>query len=794
MLLTDELWEAQMASRGLERAQREFDKRAKGGNIGETPAGRDLIQKVITDLGNKIAEFMVNAEAKRGVKPMLHQKAGHLDPFVISFIGIRGSLNAACRERASLIVAGRNIGKMLEAESRAQWMQQSDPGRFKAIMDELKKRATSDENHIDRVLRANLHEFGEGAPVWTDRETKMTGIALIDMVIQNTGLVRAEVERGARKMKGRYVVLPADGVLDWLDRRTEIRGLLTPRYAPKLAVPVDWDAPKGGGYTSLVGRPLSVLTKTAPEQRQAVETASMGRVYAALNSIQKTEWQVNRRVLDVAQRAWDKDMSIGGLPMRSNRTPRPYPEGASEEVVKAWKREAAKIYTENAVSMSERLSMDRILTMGSDLSEAQRIYYPHRCDFRGRVYAIPEGLSPQGGDVSKGLLTFADGIPMDEAGIRWLNIHGANTFGVDKVPFMDRVGWAEANTERALATAADPFRDLWWTEADSPFQFLAWCFELDRVRNLGGMTSLPVSLDGSCNGLQHFSAMLRDPVGGAAVNLIPSDHPQDVYQRVADRVLERLRQKALNGDWVARGWLDFGVDRKVTKRPVMVLPYGGTIMSCVKYVREAVMEKIRNGQENPFGDEVGKHSGALATEVWHSIGEVVVAAREAMGWLQKVGRALAKADHHPEWTAPSGFPVVQVYTDDVMRRIETTLGGRRIRIAEYERTDRPSPGRNSLAISPNFVHSLDAAALVETVTRCGDMPLAMVHDSYGTRAPQVDLLSRNLRQAFVDMYENHCPLNDLFLKASRIVDDLPPPPEKGTLDLSKVLESQYFFA
>jgi len=37
-------------------------------------------------------------------------------------------------------------------------------------------------------------------------------------------------------------------------------------------------------------------------------------------------------------------------------------------------------------------------------------------------------------------------------------------------------------------------------------------------------------------------------------------------------------------------------------------------------------------------------------------------------------------------------------------------------------------------------------------------------------------------------------LNDLFLKASRIVDDLPPPPEKGTLDLSKVLESQYFFA
>ena len=39
-------------------------------------------------------------------------------------------------------------------------------------------------------------------------------------------------------------------------------------------------------------------------------------------------------------------------------------------------------------------------------------------------------------------------------------------------------------------------------------------------------------MDGSCNGLQNFSAMLRDEVGGKAVNLIPSDKPQDVYMEV----------------------------------------------------------------------------------------------------------------------------------------------------------------------------------------------------------------------------------------------------------------------
>ena len=30
---------------------------------------------------------------------------------------------------------------------------------------------------------------------------------------------------------------------------------------------------------------------------------------------------------------------------------------------------------------------------------------------------------------------------------------------------------------------------------------------------------------------------------------------------------------------MARQWLDFGVNRKTTKRPVMVVPYGGQLYS-----------------------------------------------------------------------------------------------------------------------------------------------------------------------------------------------------------------------
>src|SRR3546814_16441857 len=52
------------------------------------------------------------------------------------------------------------------------------------------------------------------------------------------------------------------------------------------------------------------------------------------------------------------------------------------------------------------------------------------------------------------------------------------------------------------------------------------------------VSRIPVALDGSCSGLQHFSAMLRDEEGGAAVNLLPAERPQDVYKRVAVRAQE----------------------------------------------------------------------------------------------------------------------------------------------------------------------------------------------------------------------------------------------------------------
>ena len=112
-------------------------------------------------------------------------------------------------------------------------------------------------------------------------------------------------------------------------------------------------------------------------------------------------------------------------------------------------------------------------------------------------------------------------------------------FGEDKCSMDARLDWVEENEARILQVGDDPLSDLWWQHADKPFQFLAFCLEYTAFQREGWgyVSHLPIALDGSCNGLQHFSAMVRDKEGGEAVNLVPADEPADVYQLVADRTM-----------------------------------------------------------------------------------------------------------------------------------------------------------------------------------------------------------------------------------------------------------------
>jgi DNA-directed RNA polymerase len=110
-----------------------------------------------------------------------------------------------------------------------------------------------------------------------------------------------------------------------------------------------------------------------------------------------------------------------------------------------------------------------------------------------------------------------------------------------------------------------------------------------------------------------------------------------------------------------------------------------------------------------------------------------------------------------------------------------------------------SKKRTASGASPNFIHSMDAAAMTKTINsskREGISDFAMVHDSYGTHSSDMPRLSEILREEFVRMYTEHDVLTELRQHATVVLgtEDVPQPPAKGALDLTKILKSQYFFA
>lgn len=729
---------------------------------------------------------------------------------MVAYLTIKLSVSGALG-KTPLTAVAIGISTAIEDELRLAAFEEKAPGLYHLIDRRMRERGAAPD-HARGTYIYTANKFKMDLPTYARRQKVLLGVKLVELVEQATGMIETRHIRKSRTHT-EILVYPAEHMATFIEDRNARAEMFAPYYMPTVIKPRPWTGLWGGGYHTEQLLPACLVKHASKKQLALLEKADLSVVLRGINAIQDTAWKINGRVLDVMQRVWDQQSMIA-MPNREDLPLPPKPANmpargmtgtpVQEKAKQEWKMAAKRIHEKNANTRSKRLAIEMMLGAARTMRDDPAIYFPHQLDFRGRAYCRTVSLNPQGNDHARSLLTFAEGKPITTPrAAGWLAIHGANLWGNDKVDLEDRVAWTEDNAERIRRVAIDPFADLWWTEADGgkkAWSFLAWCFEYAAFleQGYGFVSCLPISVDGSCNGLQHFSAMLRDPVGGAATNLVPSPVPSDIYQRVADETIKRLRSDADN--WTAPVWCQFGIDRKLTKRPVMVLPYGGTFRSCLQYVRDAFNDKvIKVGGANPFGDETKSATAYLAQTVWHSIGDVVVAARAAMGWLQQVARVAAKHKLTLSWMVPSGFVAYQGYQAVRERRIKTRLHGSIVKLSLIDDDpDKLDSRKQALGISPNFVHSQDGAALVLTIDLAllnGVTQFAMIHDSYGTLAADMDVLAACLREAFVDMYEQHNVLEE-FLRGlpPEVQAECPPLPAMGTLDLKGVLSSDFFFA
>lgn len=783
---------------GLQRAEED-------GRGADTQYAQKLLREFVMPVSTRIQEMLDAGKTIPGRAKKFRGLLRRVETDTSAFLGLRAMFQHFTTEQGVASLA-LQIGTMIEDEGKFRMFHQAHPDYYEAIIKDFERKGTKDYRHMHRVLTMKANEYNIRWPSWSTEEKIEVGGAVISAIVDATPLVEKKLVRQGRQH--RVLLVPTQEALDWVREHTQHNSLLNPDRMPCIIPPDPWTSLDSGGYWTPQMRSKTKLVKTRSKGHAKMFDGDISNITTAVNIVQRVPWAVNTDVLEVLTDFWKQSIPVG-LPQSA-----PYiipgapfdkkvrKADMSEDQLKVfneWKNEARTLYTMEKERVSKCFAVVRALRLADEFREYEKFWFVYQCDFRGRLYCTVSGLSPQGADFSKALLRFADGKELGERGAYWFKVHGANCYGKDKLSYADRAAWVAANTRDILRTAEDPHRMRdFWAQADKPWQFLAWAFEFKRFHEEGTkmVSYLPIGLDGSCNGLQNFSAMLRDEVGGRATNLVPASKPSDIYSEVCKVCTDMLRER---DDDKARMWvlladsLGGTLARALAKKPVMTLPYGSTQQAC----RESIYQYLVEDAPHFFPKERRWELSSYLTPIlWQAIGRVVIAAREAMAWIQGCASVLGKKNKPITWWTPLGFPVLQDRKKQVVKRIRTEICGGVQLSVQFDGAGIDTH-KQMLGASPNFVHSMDACHLMMTLHRAfasGVMSFAVIHDDYGTHAADTDALHKAIREAFVELYGENDPLLDF--KASNETEhtvQLKAPPKHGNLNLNQVLDSEYFF-
>jgi DNA-directed RNA polymerase len=763
------------------------------------PPGQQLLRLAVEPTAAAIREFV--EKANDGSAGRRHSAVKWLElasPEEVAYLTIRTTINYSAGRATFQSAAIAVANAVIEHVDMVTFSGKNPNGYYGFIRKTRFQRGNARRMTLVRKMLAD-----EEARTAISRAEKLhLGAAAIELFIDATGFFTLD-QRGRA---GTYTLTPTEAVQKWITEQHARSALLDPVFMPMVVRPRRWRSLWTGGYLRQPGgKGLVRESWSSRGISEALASADLSLVYEAVNHIQETPWRINRRVFEVMRAVWDGGGNLGGLPPRDDlpMPPKPADIDTNEDARKAWRAKAAEVYDRNARLFSARVDTQQRLWVAQKFADEAAIWFPHSVDFRGRVYPIPSnGVHPQGDDGSKALLEFAHGLPLGKSGGYWLAVHIANLFGVDKVSFMERVEWTHDHARELIDSALDPLDgERFWTQADSPWMALAAAFEFAGWLEHGDtyVSHLPIPLDGSNSGLQHFSALLRDPAGARAVNLVPSQEPNDVYAEVA-----RIAQDHVDADADPRAAPWRGkVSRKIAKRPTMTYVYSATRYGTQDMILQTLKELDEEGEPYLGGADNYDAANYLSHIMFAAIAKVVSAATSAMEWLRAVARIASDAGVPLQWTTPDGFVVYQDYRQPVGQRIEVHWRGSKLALTLKDRSSSPSRDGRAQAngIAPNYIHSLDAAhlrALARAARAAGIDHLGVVHDSFATHAARADDLATLLRDTFVAQYRPS--LLERF--RDEIVatvpeawkDQVPPPPPVGSLDLEEVRYSTYLFA
>ena len=715
---------------------------------------------------------------------LLHWADKGLAP--VAAVALGAVLDSMTRPRSYSQLAG-DIGHRIEAEVLAMRVE----ARGADLLRLLKRQAGGRKGEI--IGSHRLRELRINPERWTAGDRRAIGSLLLDLVAAETDLVEVRGSGSRRAM-----VVPTDAGMA-LARANPPRAL-PPRRLPMLVPPRPWEGLRGGGHFS---NDAPLVRSRQPLELGYLERADLAPVLHVVNTLQAQAMAVDPWMVRVQLEAWEA--GIPGLYPLAREPEAEPPRPADEADRKAWAewhQAAARCWADERQGRVKRVRIEQALRELEQVA-GRPVWFAYELDHRGRIYSSNRYATHQGPDWEKAAVGFARGKPCDELAAEQILMAAAGHYGMGRASWRERLEWGRANVHRLVAAAAEPLDRLGaWRDAKEPWQFLQmarafsqWLHDPDQP------IGAPVRFDQTTSGPGILSALLRHEGVALECNLI-GDLPRDIYSRVGQRLEQLLRMELEAGDplqqELAAFWLERGIDRGLTKQPVMTVTYGARYPSLVDHLIDLLLAAGGN-EARDYQRWVLRPARFLAKRVMEVLKVEVAPCLEAEAWLRRVAAVVVKQQKPIEWTSPMGMPIRVAALAPNKSTIQTLLQGS----AKWQTLmDEPESGELSAlattrSITANLVHSFDAAFAQAMVCRSAahGVELLTNHDAFAACPADAAWLHGALHDQLRELYAgDQLALIWTEIKARSGIEAVPAPPKAGTLEPGRIGENPHCFS
>jgi len=755
--------EQKMLKGGNERFKNREKQMEQKAGLSSTQAGTDQREEV---LGKVIAAFERFFEEefarKSGRRPNWYQhlvkdiqveddegrlvkkKAPVMDLERMATVAV-AVMQDAVRRDWSLNSTCVNLGRQFHTEMFAQLLDATSRGR--AIRDEIDKWTKQKEMMPqNRILRAMNHakKMGFSFDEQPKEDYMVVGAFLYSGAIYSDLFIKEDFidwdDEDANEVRKISLTPLAQ---EQLESQAEFLSWLTPKFGPMASPP---QACKNGNLQGPYNDPAlaaqtPIVKNSHAEQkddiRQAMEDGSLDRALYALNTLQEVPYEINSYVLDAIKwviKTKGIAKGVASFPDLAKTAQAKHDddnlEGLDDREIADYWKDRNEVVIDNRTVVSNMLNLKSHVQEAEELEKLGAFWLPHQWDSRSRVYHTPHfGHHTQ--DYLRGLFMFHNKTKV-KGNEAFLHLQLANTYGkdanytdpetgevgatIDKMSFDGRMRWVADNL-KMIRKAGEDYKASkevldFWSAAEDSLQFLGACrewylFEQDEDNYQSG---LPIGLDATQSGLQHYMAASRNGTVGKLVNLLPStsdQKPEDVYlEALAEthKLLERDRDDyqsqllGINDPEEKRkieryltaceelldmwGKDKIGVTRSVAKRPCMTWGYSSKRYGMKKQLKKDWMNKIskavRQGnydRVHPYSEKGWVACDQLAKVIEEAIRNVAYPAAQGMDFFKDCSRVLSKHNLHMRFVTPMGFPMHQYYRLEATKETEEVLDG-----------------------------------------------------------------------------------------------------------------------